>query len=100
MSEYTQGELKIGANDGKVAVKTDDFVICEMIMQAGEYGKYVTAANAKELVKRWNAHNVLLDALKGLLSSYKADFETIAGAPLNNTESVLKALAAIKSAEQ
>jgi hypothetical protein len=42
----------------------------------------------------------LLEALKGLLSSYAADFKTITSGELNETESVKKAKAAIQKATQ
>jgi len=42
-----------------------------------------------------NAAPKLLIALEGLLSSYAADFETITGGKLNNTDSVKKAKAII-----
>ena len=40
----------------------------------------------------------LLEALINLLSSYKADFKTITGSDLNNTEAVIKAKQAIEKA--
>lgn len=49
----------------------------------------VVPGNTKE-------ENELLDSLKTLLSSYQADFQTITGSPLNNTEAVKKAKETIK----
>jgi hypothetical protein len=40
-----------------------------------------------------------LEALETLLKSYAADFEQITGAPLNQTEAVKQAQAAIRGAK-
>jgi hypothetical protein len=107
-NKHTQGEWKVGK-----CYEEDCFVIKAItgnpmpktpaIVEFGAdtlIGKEEAEANAQLICKAVNNYSALLGALKGLLSSYRADFKNITGAELNNTESVLKALAAIKQAEQ
>lgn len=77
---------------------------------AGNHGiDYVTDSGKKGFVigildeqtaRTLAAGPELLEALKGLLSSYAVDFKTITGGELNETESVKKAKAAIQKATQ
>ena len=78
--------------------------------QAGNHGiDYVTDSGKKGFVigifdektaRTLAAGPELLEALESLLSSYAADFKTITGGELNETESVKKAKAAIEKATQ
>jgi hypothetical protein len=77
-------------------------VICELLDNENALLDDIAEAkaNAAFITTACNNHYALLSALKTLLSSYRADFKNITGAELNNTESVLKALSAIKASEQ
>jgi len=59
--------------------------------------KKIAEANAQYTALAVNNLASLAEALEGLLSSYRADFKTITGAELNDTEAVKKAKAALAS---
>lgn len=76
--------------------KTKIFSSDHDLMIGESFGHDNTEAEAN--AKLFAASKELLDALRFLLSSYRADFQTITGAPLNNTRAVEIAVNAIKKA--
>ena len=71
MSEFVKGEMK---TDGQDAINKVDVDGTEVAHMCSNFDWTVRRATAKELVRRWNAFEGLLDALKQISDIEDARF--------------------------
>lgn len=99
MSKHTSGPWKFthlkktGFYHITKELNDNDALMCDLMIHDGK--ELEAEANARLI----SAAPELLEALEYLLQSYRADFNNITGGELNNTEAVLKAIAAINKAK-
>ena len=95
--QRTQGYLLSLKMDDKYIIHTleDKFKFTHHLSIDDTINKDEAKANAQYTALAVNNLAELAEALQGLLSSYKADFKTITGSELNDTEAVKKAKEAL-----